>query len=383
MLVDLNPLLRGGRFCWSNATPTTASTTTTISSTLARWGGNLCVLSLADGRCAIGPAAGGRGLRPLRPFVRCPAIVFGYRRPSPKATALRDRRRWQRPAAGHSPPADEAGGSPPTADLLRGRLLRPAGLSSGPTTSIPASCPTAASVSPPPAASMACSVRRHYLACTNLFRMDADGAACGRSRRRAERVHAHALGRRPDPLQPLGVRVQGHRGHAAAVDHAARRRPARSSTATTSPIPACSGRPARCPASRGWSCASAAGTSRWAWAGAAARPAQGQADARTDDAHARHEVQNLRGLFPAAQRRVARDVTARSTGPLSALRQVLPGRLQPRPRQRPPAYGIHLLDVFGNRVPIYRDPAISWWQPMLLRPRPGRPCCRPCRPGAG
>ena len=33
------------------------------------------------------------------------------------------------------------------------------------------------------------------------------------------------------------------------------------------------------------------------------------------------------------------------------------------------AYGIHLLDAFGNRVPIYHDPEISSWQPMLLRSR--------------
>ncbi len=33
------------------------------------------------------------------------------------------------------------------------------------------------------------------------------------------------------------------------------------------------------------------------------------------------------------------------------------------------AYGIYLLDTFGNRVPIYHDPEISCWQPMLLRPR--------------
>ena len=32
-------------------------------------------------------------------------------------------------------------------------------------------------------------------------------------------------------------------------------------------------------------------------------------------------------------------------------------------------YGIHLLDAFGNRVPIYADPEISCWQPMPLRPR--------------
>ena len=33
------------------------------------------------------------------------------------------------------------------------------------------------------------------------------------------------------------------------------------------------------------------------------------------------------------------------------------------------AYGLYLLDAFGNRVLIYEDPEISCWQPMPLRPR--------------
>ena len=36
-------------------------------------------------------------------------------------------------------------------------------------------------------------------------------------------------------------------------------------------------------------------------------------------------------------------------------------------------YGIYLLDAFGNRVPIYDDPEISCWQPMLLRSRKSPP----------
>jgi len=36
-------------------------------------------------------------------------------------------------------------------------------------------------------------------------------------------------------------------------------------------------------------------------------------------------------------------------------------------------YGIYLLDVFGNRVPIYHDGEISSWQPMLPRTRPTPP----------
>ena len=36
----------------------------------------------------------------------------------------------------------------------------------------------------------------------------------------------------------------------------------------------------------------------------------------------------------------------------------------------PAAYGLYLLDVFGNRVPIYRDAAISCWQPRPVEPQP-------------
>ena len=43
------------------------------------------------------------------------------------------------------------------------------------------------------------------------------------------------------------------------------------------------------------------------------------------------------------------------------------------------AYGIYLLDAFGNRVPIYHDPEISCWQPMLRRPRPTPPVLMPAR----
>ncbi|MDD4869607.1 MAG: hypothetical protein PHR77_03535 [Kiritimatiellae bacterium] len=41
------------------------------------------------------------------------------------------------------------------------------------------------------------------------------------------------------------------------------------------------------------------------------------------------------------------------------------------------AYGIYLLDVFGNRVPVYSDPEISCWQPMSLRPRKRPPVLPP------
>ncbi len=46
-------------------------------------------------------------------------------------------------------------------------------------------------------------------------------------------------------------------------------------------------------------------------------------------------------------------------------------------------YGIYLLDTFGNRVPIYKDPAISCWQPMPLQPRPKPPALPPTVVPAG
>lgn len=45
----------------------------------------------------------------------------------------------------------------------------------------------------------------------------------------------------------------------------------------------------------------------------------------------------------------------------------------------PTAYGIWLIDAFGNRVPIHEDPEISCWQPVPLRPRAMPPVIPPAR----
>lgn len=47
----------------------------------------------------------------------------------------------------------------------------------------------------------------------------------------------------------------------------------------------------------------------------------------------------------------------------------------------PAAYGLFLLDVFGNRVPIYSDPKTSCWQARPLRARPVPPVLSDARPG--
>jgi len=44
------------------------------------------------------------------------------------------------------------------------------------------------------------------------------------------------------------------------------------------------------------------------------------------------------------------------------------------------AYGLYLLDEFGNHVPIYKDLEFSCWQPMPLRPRPTPPVLPPLLP---
>ncbi|MDZ7616695.1 MAG: hypothetical protein U1E05_06805 [Patescibacteria group bacterium] len=43
----------------------------------------------------------------------------------------------------------------------------------------------------------------------------------------------------------------------------------------------------------------------------------------------------------------------------------------------PTAYGLWLIDAFGNRVRVYDDPNISCWQSMPLRPRPKPPAIPP------
>ena len=46
----------------------------------------------------------------------------------------------------------------------------------------------------------------------------------------------------------------------------------------------------------------------------------------------------------------------------------------------PKAYGLYLIDTFGNRVEIYDDPAISCWQPIPLAARERPPVISPVEP---
>ena len=74
--------------------------------------------------------------------------------------------------------------------------------------------------------------------------------------------------------------------------------------------------------------------------------------------------------------------------PYPALRDVLPRRLQLRRadrragrRTRPDMFGLYLVDAFGNKELLYRDPEISSLWPVPLRPR-ARPPVLPSPPRA-
>lgn len=91
------------------------------------------------------------------------------------------------------------------------------------------------------------------------------------------------------------------------------------------------------------------------------------------------KIQNLRGIFHLRNGVWREDFY----GPLYADPYPLSDKFflvscNPAGRYNDPAgYGLALLDVFGNRVPIYEDPEIACWQPMLLQPRPVPPVFPP------
>ena len=152
-------------------------------------------------------------------------VVFGYQAGTGTGLSLvRSGNRRRRAAATHHGPARgarvarlaRAGSHPERTRPLAGTT---------PTISIPATCPTAASVLPRRAASGACSaIRAISLAVNVLYRIDADGQSLRLLvRGGAERVDAERDERRPHPLHPLGIRRQRRDRRAGPVGDAARR----------------------------------------------------------------------------------------------------------------------------------------------------------------
>lgn len=94
------------------------------------------------------------------------------------------------------------------------------------------------------------------------------------------------------------------------------------------------------------------------------------------------KIENLKGIFHLRNGKWREDFY----GPLYADPWPLSDQFflvacNPHGRYNDPAgYGLYLLDVFGNRVPIYHDSAIASWQPMLLEPRDRPPTLPEIRP---
>ena len=380
MLVDLNPLLRGAEILFVKRYTYNSKHYYDDFQHISRWGGNLCVLSLADGRVRelVPQLAGGIFDRYDLSF-DARRIVFGYRRPQPEGFRL-----YEIGVDGSGlrqvtqPPADEdhriaTYGKTSTGDSFYGLLgyqfwtddVHPCYLPDGGLCFASTRCEHGVLCTPASLPGLHQPVphgRRRQ-------RPAADFPRC------AERVHADDDGGRADSLQPLGIRVQGHRRRAAAVDHASRRfgqrgvlrRQHRQSRRVLAGPPS-----ARPPATGRLHRLRARAVGRGT--GAAAGPEQEQTHARADDQpDARREDRRTSAASTSsATASGARTSTARST-PIP-IRCPTSSSSSPAIRTgvttTEAAYGIYLLDAFGNRVPIYHDPEISCWQPMLLRPRP-------------
>ena len=226
----------------------------------------------------------------------------------------------------------------------------------------------------------------HGISGTNLYRINADGTGL-------QRLSENALSeffptgdeRRADTLHPLGIRGQRGGSRAVAVGDVPRRQPLggdrrhcheRPARVQPGPRRARPQRPDRL-SRRG---PFALQHRRDPAAGPAAGEAVGSGDDRADA-----------GFAPQGELGAAADANGRWTidvyGPWYAdpfpltdpAATSVAGKFflvscnEDKLWNDPAAYGLYLLDVFGNRVPIYRDAAISCWQPRPLEPQPVPP----------
>ena len=290
MLVDLNPLLRGAEILFVKRYTYNSKHFYDDFQHISRWGGNLCVLSLADGRVRelVPQLAGGVFDRYDLSF-DARRIVFGYRRPQARGLPhLRDRRGRPRAAAADAvlrptrSAAIAAYGQTSTGDGFYGSHGLPV-LDRRRPSLLPARRRDLLRLDAL-RARRAVHARRITWRARTCSAWTPTAADCGRISRGAERVHADDDGGRADPLQPLGIRVQGDRRRAAAVDHASgrlgrrgvlRRQHRQSRRVLAGPAGA---RPS---AAGGVHRLRARAAGRRA--GAAAGPEQGQAHARADD----------------------------------------------------------------------------------------------------
>jgi hypothetical protein len=382
MLVDLNPLLRDSQIVFVKRYTYDSKHYYDDFQHISRWGGNLCVLSLADGqvRELVPELAGGVFDRFDLSF-DAQRIAFGYRRPEREGFRL-----WEVGVDGSGlrqithPPDDEPQrieryGKTSTGDGFYGLLgyqfwtddVHPCYLPDGGFCFASTRCERGVLCTP-----------AHYLACTNLFRMNADGSEM--------RPISHGALSEFTPTMREDGRIlynrweYVHKG-IAAVQPLWTTRPDGSGSEEFYGANI---------ANPGvfWQARQVPGHPHLAVCiGCGHEPLGiGQVllldltkEKRTPEPmrsltpHVK--TQNLRGLFQLRNGVWREDIY----GPFYSDPYPLSDKfflVACNPDRRyndPSAYGIYLLDAFGNRVPIYDDPEISCWQPVPLRPRPVPP----------
>ena len=382
MLVDLHPRLRDAEIVFVKRHTYNSKHYYDDFQHISAWGGNLCVLALANGqtREIVPQLAGGVFDRYDLSF-DVQKIVFGYRRPQPEGYRLYEigvDGSGLRPVT--QPPADEAEriatyGQTSYGDGFYGLQgyqfwtddVHPCYLPDGGIAF--ASTRSEHGVLCTPA---------HYLACTNLYRVDADGSGM-------RKLSNGALSEFTPTLMDDG-RILFNRWEYVYKGIAA-----------TQPLWT------MCPDGAGseefygdnianpgvfWQARQVPGHPRLAvCVGCGHEPlGVGQVllldvskDKRSPlpmtNLTPEVKIENLRGIFHRRNGVWREDYY----GPLFADPYPLSDKFflvscNPAGRDNDRAgYGLYLLDVFGNCVPIYRDAEISCWQPMLLQPRPRPP----------
>ena len=378
MLVTLNPWLRDAEILFVKRYTYNSKHYYDDFQHIYRWGGNLCVLSLADGRVReLVPDLSGGVFDRFDLSYDARRIVFGYRRAEPTGFRI-----WEVGVDGSGlrqvtrPPEDEdrriaAYGTTSTGDGFYGALgyrfwtddVHPCYLPDGDLCFASTRCEHGVLCTP-----------QHYLACTNLFRSDADG-------KHLRPISRGALSEFTPTMMEDGRILYNrweyvYKGIAAVQPLWTMRptaRPAKNFTGTTSPIPGVF-----------WQARQIPGNPQMAVCIGCGHEPLGVGQVLLLDLHKSKrtpepmlsltpqiKTEGLRGLYQLRNGVWREDIY----GPLYADPYPLSDKFflvscNPDKRYNDEAgYGIHLLDAFGNRVPIYHDPQISSWQPMLLRPR--------------
>lgn len=378
MLVERNPLLRDTELLFVKRYTYDSKHYYDDFQHISRWGGNLCVLSLADGRVReLAPELTGGVFDRYDLSFDARRILFGYRRPKPEGFRI-----WEIGADGSGlrqvthPPDDEAQriatyGRTSTGDGFYTSSgyhfwtddVHPCYLPDGAICFASTRCEHGVLCTP-----------LHYLACTNLFRMEADG-------RGLRPISRGALSEFTPTIMEDG-RILYNRWEyvykgIAAVQSLWLMRPDGSGSEEFY------GNNVANPGVL-WQARQVPGHPRLAACiGCGHEPLGiGQVllldlnrNKRTPDPMIsltpNVKTQGLRGLFQLRNGVWREDIY----GPFYADPYPLSDKFflvscNPQSRYNDPlAYGIYLLDGFGNRVPIHHDPEMSCWQAMPLRPR--------------